>query len=279
MLAVGAIIGGIFAFYFGVTASILTDAITFAVAGMLIMRVNYDPQHGRKLAKAWGVEPSTGENTSFMEGLRYVRKTPAMAAALFVKFGLSIGNVDTLLTVFATQIFVYGASGELSQAVLWSALGFGAWIGPVLTNRVNNGSVKHMRQLISYGFVLALLCWPLLAWSSGLAVVALAIFVRACGNSVNWTYSNVIIQKTAPDAKLGRMFSIDWVGFHIAVIISSLTHGILIDQLGLERLDWIIWGTLLVSLIPLLVWFWAVRKLEQIEAHEEIVIVVPIAGG
>jgi predicted MFS family arabinose efflux permease len=201
-----------------------------------------------------------------------------MAAALFVKFGLSIGNVDTLLTVFATQIFVYGARGEISQAVLWSALGFGAWLGPVLMNRINDGTVKHMRHLITYGFLLALICWPLLAWSPGLAIVAVAIFFRAVGNSVNWTYSNVIIQKSAPDAKLGRMFSIDWVGFHIAVIISSLTHGILIDALGLERLDWIIWGTLAVATIPTLVWIWAVRKLDQIEAYGEPIHIEPIAG-
>lgn len=278
MLAFGAILGGIFAYYFGATAALIADAMTFAVAGLLIMWVDYDPQRGRKLANPVDIEPQAEEDTSFMEGLRYIRKTPQMAAALFVKFGLNFGNIDTLLIIFATQIFIYGKNGVISQAILWAALGLGAWIGPVLINTINDGSVKHMRRLISGGFAFALLTWPLLAWAPGLGIVALAILVRAMGNSVNWTYSNVIIQKTAPDAKLGRMFSIDWVGVHISAIISSLIHGTLIDKLGLERLDWIIWGTLLVALIPFLIWLWAVPKLEAIEAAEEKLKIAPIIG-
>jgi MFS family permease len=276
MLAAGAMVGGVFAYYFGATAALLADAVTFAVAGALILWVKYNPEQIRDLDKA--KRGDTIEDTSFMEGLRYLRRTPQMLAALFVKFGLSLTNVDILLTVFATQIFVIGARGEISQAVLWSALGFGAWLGPVLTNLVNDGSVKQMRRLIGYGFLLALLTWPLLAWSPGLTVVALAVFVRAMGGSINWTYSNVMIQKIAPDAKLGRMFSLDWFAFHLAVIFASLTHGTLIDNLGVERVNWIIWGTMAVALIPVFIWFWVVPKLEAMEAQESLIQVAPIAG-
>ena len=277
MLAAGAIVGGIFAYYFGTTAALLADAVTFAIAGALILWVQYDPQQVHEREKAKRGE-TTSEDTSFMEGLRYLRRTPQMLAALFVKFGMSLTSVDILLTVFATQVFVIGARGEISQAILWSAFGFGAWIGPILTNIVNDGSVKHMRRLIGLGFMMALLAWPLLAWSPSIAVVALAMFVRAMGGSINWTYSNVIIQTTAPDAKLGRMFSLDWFAFHLAVIAASLTYGTLIDILEIERINWIIWGMLLVALIPVLIWYWAVTKLEAIEAQEARIEVASVAG-
>jgi MFS family permease len=268
MLAAGAIIGGIFAFIFGATAALLADAITFAIAGLLIVWVQYDPERGRKLAKQFGAEPYVEEDTSFMEGLRFIRDTPQMAAALFVKFGQSFGSIDTLLTIFATQLFIIGDRGEISQAILWSALGLGAWFGPLLANRVNDGTIKHMRRLISWGFVMMLVSWPVLAWAPGLMVIAFAVLLRAMGGSINWTYSNIIIQKTAPDAKLGRMFSLDWVGFHIAFIITSLVHGALLDILGVERINWIIWGTLIVGIIPILIWFWIVPRLESLEATQ-----------
>lgn len=206
MLALGAILGGIFAFVFGAQAALIADALTFALAGALVASIKYDPARGRKLSKSLEMETPEVEDTSFKEGLRYVRKTPQMAAALFVKFAQSFGNIDTLLSVFATQIFVIGANGELSQAILWSALGFGALIGPMLTNRFNDGSVAKMRRLISIGFIMMLVSWVFLGFANSLMLVALAILIRAMGGSINWTYSNVIIQKSAPDAKLGRMF-------------------------------------------------------------------------
>lgn len=269
MLALGAILGGVFAFVFGSQAALIADAFTFAIAGALVWSVQYDPAKGRKLAKALDLEPSTDEeDTSFMEGIRFVRKTPQMAATLFVKFGLSLGNVDTLLSVFATQIFVIGNNGgEISQAILWSALGFGALIGPIITNMFNDGSVVRMRRLISIGFILMVLSWPVMVIASSLVLIAVGIFGRAMGGSINWTYSNVIIQKTAPDAKLGRMFSLDTAGYYLATLVSTMVHGWLIDTFGIEHINWIIIGTMFVSMIPMAIWFWVVPRLEAMEKN------------
>ena len=270
MLALGAILGGVFAFIFGAQAALVADAATFAIAGALVWSIAYDPVKGRKLTKALDHEKGEDEDTSFLEGLRFVRNTPQMAAALFVKFGQSLGNVDTLLSVFATQIFVIGANGELSQAILWSALGFGALIGPMLTNTVNDGTVTKMRRLINIGFVLLLGSWIIMGFANSLLLVAFAILVRAMGGSINWTYSNVIIQKTAPDGKLGRMFSIDTAGFYFATLVSTIIHGWLIDMLGNDYIIWIIVGTFLVGLIPASVWFWAIPKLEAMEKQDAV---------
>ena len=281
MLALGAIIGGLFAYYFGATAALLADAATFAVAGLLIAWIEYDPEQGRKLAKAIGVDPSQKEDTSFMEGLRYVQHTPQMAATLFVKFGQSFGSMDTLLTVFATQLFVIGARGEISQALLWSALGFGALVGPLLTNLLNNGSVQRMRRLIGVGYVLLLLRWIILGWANSLFFIGIACFIGAMGGSINWTYSNIIIQKTAPDEKLGRMFSIDWIGFNLSMLAGTMIHGSMLDLFGTVHLDWIIHGTLVASVIPVLIWVWMVWKLENLElqTREDAVCVSPVSGN
>jgi MFS family permease len=265
MLSVGAILGGIFAFMFGATSALLADAITFAFAGAILIWMNYEPEQGRKLQKAIAVEKVNEEDTSFMEGLRYIRRTPQIAAALFVKFGQSVGNIDTLLTIFATQLFLINGNSELSLGILYSALGLGALIGPIMINLVNDGSVKRMRRLIMLGFIFSLLSWPILGWAGSLITVAIAIFIRAMGGSINWTYSSIIIQKTAPDAKLGRMFSLDMVGFYFSTVVSTLAHGALVDWLGIEQLSWIIWGTLLVGSIPAIIWFLIVPKLEAME--------------
>jgi len=278
MLALGAILGGVFAFFFGSTAALLADAVTFAVAAGILMTVRYDPALGRKLAKAVGVDPTEEDDTSFVEGVRYLLRTPQVAAGIFVKFGQSIGNIDTMLTIFATQLFVIGNRGELSLALLWSAFGVGAIVGPLLTNRFKDGTVRRLRRLVTVGFLLLLVSWPVMGGATTLFLVAVGLFIRAMGGSINWTYSNVIIQKSAPDSYLGRMFSIDMVGFQLSTSVSYFVHGWLIDTLGAEQVLVIAWGTGVVALIPLLVWVWAVNRLEKMEDEDNAVVPLPSAG-
>lgn len=277
MLAVGSFAGAFYAYLFGPTAAILADAVTFALAAGLIAWVNYEPELGRKQQKELEIEAKHEvEDTSFGEGLRYIGKTPEILWALFVKFGQSFANVDTIMTIFGAQIFLIGTQGELSLGALFFALGLGTMAGPILSNRFNDGTVKQMRRLILLGFVFGAIGWPLLGWGASLFIVAIGIFLRGMGASINWTYSNVIIQKTAPDAKLGRMFSMDMLGFYIAATSATLLHGWLIDTLGIENIAWVAWGTFVVAIIPTVVWYFGVQKLESIDLEK--VQVAPVAG-
>lgn len=261
MLALGAVLGGAFAFLFGTSAAIIADALTFALAGFIIMTMRYEPRVIAPIVSEAGTIEE--EDTSFREGVRYVLRTPAMAAAIFVKFGQSIGNVDALMTIFATQIFIMGANGELSLGIMYSAFGLGAFLGPLVMNKINDGSVVRMRRLILLGFITIVVGWLLLGAALTLWAACLALFIRAVGGSVNWTYSNVIIQKTAPDAKLGRMFSLDMAGFQLATVMSTLVHGILIDWVGAQQAYLIALGTGVVALLPMFIWWLVIRWLER----------------
>lgn len=264
MLAIGAVLGGAFAAVFGAQIALLTDAVTFAIAAALIATIHYKPKGKPKL------ESQDAEDTSFMEGIRYASRHPQMAAALSIKTTSFIGNFDTIMTVLATQIFIIGATGELSLGIMFSMFGIGAVIGPMLTNIINDGSVHQMRRLVLLGFIIITISWGILAWGVNIAflLVCAAIFIRALGGSVNWTYSTIIIQKTAPDAYLGRMFSIDMAGFQLATVVSTLAHGWLIDWAGAEHIGWIALGSGVVSILPLIFWAWILPRLEHQDSLE-----------
>ena len=258
MLALGAILGGIIATLFGTGVALLINALTFAVAAWLIAQIRTDTSHptvdhhNRPLQK-----------TSFREGLRFLRANPDVSSLLLIKMGGSIGSVDTLMTIFATQIFVLGASGQLSLGIMNSAYGLGSILGPLLLNRFNNGTVFTMRRLVIAGFILEALGWLGLANGVTLLIVCLALLVRAMGGSVNWTYSTVMIQKSVPDHYLGRVFSIDMAGFYLAMVTSTFLHGALVDALGGDQVQLIALGTMVVSLIPLVMWALITRWLER----------------
>ncbi|NWF67712.1 MAG: MFS transporter [Chloroflexi bacterium] len=257
MLALGALLGGVVSALLGAAAALLFDALSFLLAAGLIAAIKVNRQ-----AQTAHPARETAESGGFREGLRYVAAHPSTLAVLLVKAGNSLGNVDTLMTIFATQIFILGSDGQLSLGILYSAFGFGAVIGPFIANRFNDGSVGRMRRLVVAGFALAFAGWLVLGGAAALWIAALAMIVRAMGGSINWTYSSVIIQKTVPDRFLGRVFAFDMAGFQLATVLSTLVHGSLVTALGNGAIHWVALGTSLVALLPLGLWGLAVRHME-----------------
>ena len=187
MLALGALIGGIVAAVLGSGVAIAIDSLTFAVAALMIAMIRpsemvdntaYDDEED--------TEDQAHETGSFIEGLRYMRRNPITAAVALIKGGGSIGNVDLLMTVYATQVFIIGVNGQLSLSIMYSAFGFGAIAGPFVLNRINDGSVRRMRRLVVIGFVLSVLGWIFFGGATSILFAAMGLFVRAMGGSANW---------------------------------------------------------------------------------------------
>ena len=204
---------------------------------------------------------------TFMDGIRYFLRHPATAAAIFVKAGQSITSSDTLLIIYGTQVFALGDQGITSMAILWAAFGIGAIVGPLLTNRISDGSTRTLRRLIILGFAFIALGWLVWGIAPSLEVLALAVVVRAMGGSVNWTYSSVIIQQQVADEYLGRMFSLDFAGFELVQTLGILVVGFAIDAFGRGGIQAIVFASALAALAPLLIWIYVVRWLEQRESQ------------
>jgi predicted MFS family arabinose efflux permease len=257
MLAVGALAGGVVASLLGTAAAFVVDSATFALSALLISRIRV--QHD--------VLPTDQSgpvlDRTFREGLRYLAARPAVAATLLVKAGLSMGSVDAVVIVYGTVLFALGENGTISMSVLWSAFGIGAIVGPLLTNRLNDGSVRLMRRLVIVGYVCVTLGWLLFGSAPTLLIAALALVVRAMGGSINWTYSSVIIQKSVPDAFLGRMFALDMAAFHLAVTLGIFVTGWAIDQVGDVNVRLVVTALGFISVLPLVLWSLAVLRMER----------------
>ena len=267
MLAVGAIIGGVVAAFFGIAIALVIDALTFAVSALLIWRITLHPEYAHEVEED---EAEGAPQTGFLDGLRYLRRYPATLAVLLVKTGGSIGNVDALMVIYASTLFIMGKDSTTPLSIMYAAFGLGAVLGPILLNRFNDGSTRKMRRLIIVGFVWMTLGWMVMGGAATLPLVSAALVLRAMGGSANWTYSSVIIQKRVSDRYLGRMFSLDMAGFQLASAVSILVTGLLVDSVGAENVRQVVGLMAILSLIPLVLWLLAVPRLERAEAGQPV---------
>lgn len=251
MLALGAALGGIVTGLFGVPTAILIDAASFLLSAFFIWRI----QRVRRAAPA---ETDAGGFRDLIDGFRYVRGHPRTALTATVKAFTQIGSPDIMIAVYAAQIFTYGQDGALALGLLYGAAGLGAIIGPLLANRLHQGAMRALQNSIGAGFVIVAVGWLLFGWAPSLPIAIAAMLVRHMGGSINWTYSNVILQLRVPDRYLGRVFALDFALFTLAMSLSVWISGLLLDHTAVTpRQLALLLGA--GSLLPLVPWQWLNR--------------------
>jgi predicted MFS family arabinose efflux permease len=278
-LAIGGALGGFVAGAFGTQTALILDALTFGISAAFIWSIRPDQPQPERAQHGRGVSAR-----DFIEGLRYARAHPEAGSALVVKFGGSIGAVDSLLVAYATVLFpLYLAgsattpeqAGSFSLGVLWTAFGIGALLGPIVIARRSDGSLKTMRRLILIAYAVLTVGWLFFGASTTLLMAAGAMLIKAMGSNVYWTYSSVILQKTVDDAYLGRMFALDMAGFQLATVLSVSVTSAVLEAVGSGQAQTITLWTAVASLAPLTIWYFITRWLD---ARERRLQTAPVAG-
>jgi MFS family permease len=136
--------------------------------------------------------------------------------------------------VYAERLFTVGQEGAGSLGIMFAASGVGAVIGPVLGKVFTDESAKSLRKLIMVGYVLIPLAWLVIGLAPNLWIASLGFMLRLVGASLNWTYSNVLIQLKVPDHFLGRVFALDIAFFTVASSLSLWLTGYLVDTFDMD---------------------------------------------
>ena len=261
MLALGAAIGGFTAALFGVQVALIIDALTFVLSALFVWQI----AGGEQAVGEGEISAETNGWTEFLDGLRYVRQHADIAMLVLVKALAQIGSADILIAIYAERYFSFGEEGAAALGLMFMAAGLGAIVGPVLGNRLTDGSARALQRAIGVGFIGLVLGWLIFGWAPTLPVAMLGLFVRFMGGSLNWTYSSVVLQMKVPGNLLGRVFSIDFGIFTLAMAISVWTTGVILDTTAISpRQLALIFGAVSVSAV--LFWLYALRLIARHES-------------
>jgi predicted MFS family arabinose efflux permease len=252
MLTMGAALGGMFAGIFGTQAALVADALTFIMSAVLVLKISFQRLEHTE-------EDRRGGLTDMLDGFRYVLVRPKIAVLALIKTFGQIGSMDIIIVVFAEQYFPYGQEGATSLGILFGAAGLGAFLGPLIANRYTKRDQTALRRAIQYGYLLIPVRWAMIGWSPNIWVVSLGVLVRLMGTSINWTYSNVLIQTEVADRFLGRVFALDLGMFTLASSTSIFLTGYLLDSIEITARDL---GLLFMvgGILPVILWrFYQIR--------------------
>jgi MFS family permease len=164
----------------------------------------------------------------------------ALAALLLSKTTFGVGTgVVVMLTVFGREVF---DAGDAGIGVLFAARGLGALIGPFLVRSIVGVSERGIVLGIAGSFVAFAVCYGLLPLAPTLPIAALAVFGGHLGGGAQWTLSSYGLQRAAPDAIRGRVFSFDYGLVTLMITLSTLLAGLLAERMSAGTTVWVIVG-------------------------------------
>jgi predicted MFS family arabinose efflux permease len=236
---------------FGVRVSLIVDSASFLASAGLVLSIP-----GQFHAEAVHVLESGWQN--FIDGLNYVKKNLDVGLVTLVKAMGQVGSFDIISALYAAHVFREGQEGATTLGLMFTAFGAGSVVGPLISNRLGDSTTVWLRRAILGGFVCMPLAWLIVGTAPALPVVLAGCVLRGAGGSINWTYSDVLLQMTVPHHLLGRVFAFDIALFTLAVSISLWLTGFITDAFHFGPRA-IVLLLALGSLGPLVVWGAALR--------------------
>jgi MFS family permease len=224
----GTALGGLVTDLWGPQTALAVDLGTYLVSALLLVGLPLPHRPKAGIGPA-GLLNLTGI-ADFVEGARYLLARPAVLTLALAKFGWSLAGAITLvITILGERRFTMGANGLLGVTALYMARGVGTALGPILSRRICGASERRAERIIGVGYLVGAIFYLPLGWADELWLAMLLLLLAHIGGATVWVFSTVRLQAQVPTEVRGRVFAFEQAGFTLAMALSTLVYGHLID--------------------------------------------------
>src|SRR5215218_6980943 len=221
-IMLGPALGGLLVARIGVDAAFLADAVTYLISAILLSTIPL-PRPRRESDREEAFVQELRSGFGYLIGAR-------------VPLAIVLGAFLTILTINATvpaEVFLaketFGA-GDAGYGLLVSLWGGGMVLGSALM------AVLGDRINLVLSYFLSIFVGACALVGTGLApvfVLALgALTVEGAATGIDNVATDTILQKRVPEAFLGRVFSIRFLGYSAGEALAYPAGGLLVDVVG-----------------------------------------------
>ena len=221
-IMVGPALGGLLVASIGVDAAFLADAVTYLISAILLSTVPL-PHPRRESAEEAGFVRELRSGFGYLVGTR-------------VPLAIVVGAFLTILTINVTvpaEVFLaketFGA-GDVGYGLLVSLWGGGMVLGSammaVLGNRINLVLLYFLSIFVGASALVGTGLAPAFILALG------ALTVEGAATGIDNVATDTILQKRVPEAFLGRVFSIRFLGYSAGEALAYPLGGLLVDTVG-----------------------------------------------
>jgi Na+/melibiose symporter-like transporter len=232
---IGSAIGGALTAAGGISALAVVDLGSFLLSAALIARTPHGAQQRLEAATVVGLRGRLADlGREWGDGIRLCTSNRVLRTILLFLLITSLGEgiMGTLFAPFARSV-LHGTSAEYGLIVSAQAVGgiAGGMFAAALGNRLNAARALGCAAIAFGAIDLALFLYPL-AWT---AVWPAAVLIAVAGvpGAFILVSGITLLQRNAGDGHIGRVFGALGVVEGVAVVVGTLTAGLLAQTLGI----------------------------------------------
>ena len=217
---VGPALGGVLIATVGVNAAFVLDSATYLISAAFLSHIPF-PRPQREDGGAFGKDLKAG--FSYLAGAR-------------VPLGIVIGVFLTVLTINITipaEVFLakktFGA-GDTGYGLLVGLFGGGMILGSAMIGAL--GDRVSLLPLYFLGVFTSALALVGTGLSPAFVFALGALTIAGVANGIDNVTTDTILQKMVPDAFLGRVFAVRFLGFGVGEVLAYLLGGTIVDASG-----------------------------------------------
>jgi len=228
MYAIGMALGGLVT-TLGVPLALALDAVTFAVAALLLTTLPAIPTRG---AEGGVLDALAKARADFVEGLVIARSSVERFRAVASKTPLGLlGGAGVVLLNLLAQRSAFAGSAALTLGVLQATRGLGTGLGPLLVERAiaRGFRLAHARRMAGLFGVVGVAA---VGASSGGWWCLVPAWLWGMGVGSNWMISSAELQRHSDDEAIGRLSGLDLLSVEASFAFSALAGGVAIEVTG-----------------------------------------------
>lgn len=217
VLVIGALAGGIVSYLFGIHAAFLVNIVSFVVAGAFINRIESleNPQSNAVSSEYKG----NGLFSVLFSSSLFIM---LMSADILVPLANGIENV--LISVYADSTFF---AGDLGVGILYSVLGTGFIISPILTKYIKSHFLYFAYfSMLMEGFILLSV-----SQTDSFIIIAVLFGLLTIFGGVGNALLDTVIMNELPQKHQGAYFSFSATIGNTSLSLSMFATGLLLNVL------------------------------------------------
>jgi MFS family permease len=264
LMSVGAALGGAAAAYFGYQIAFIINAVSFIVSAYSIWLIPGEAMHSQKQKPQIDLENRVASVFSDMkDGWSFIKGHPLVLTIIGVNIIWAVGGgaINLIADRLGGVVFAGkdGWSADGAVAALYTAAGFGLFVGMMLARRVGD-FVEQQKLVVPFiGWMLILqgVLFAVAGYLPNLWLVMALMLVSRVLLGVEYAVQETMLMRAIPDDLRGRVMTTDRAAEISVFSLSNLAGGWSLYAISPQMLTAI---SGILSAVSGLFWFFRVSK-------------------
>ena len=220
--AVGMAVSGFVVNSFGHKTAFIIDAIIFAVALIVFIRIDFVVKASQTTDKIFQL---------IKDGFIYIKNNKLILHLIFLHSSVGLTSFDALITILAKNEYKYIISVPLAIGLSNAVRAVALMFGPMFISKYV--TKENLHYLLAFQG-LAIILWSLT--QSNFYISLISLFIVGLSTTTLWSFTYALLQNNCDEKYIGRVISYNDMFFMLACVVTTLFIGLMASLISTDKI-------------------------------------------